>query len=583
MIIDIKHPEYSSKTESWTKFGKAYAGGHDFVTDYVEKFSDRETSTEYDARLVYSYTPAFAKEAINEIKNAIFQRITDVVRDGGTESFQSATRGLNGGVDLQGSSMNAYSGRYLLPELLVKGKVGVYVDMPMIDGASRADAAGIRPYIYMFKAEDILSWKKEYTPYGYVFTNILLRETVDAYDEEYMLPDDTLERYRHLYIDDPYSENPVVNVDFYDADGKQIDIEGNESTTGYTLEIPMIPFAVGELSDSLMTDVADYQIALVNLASSDISYSLRSNFPFYTEQVDFRMQSNYLRTNDGYSDNTAANAAIADTHYQNIGVADGRQYGINLDRPAFIHPSSEPIRASMDKQKQLKAEIRELVHLALSNVEPKMASAESKEADQSGLEAGLSYIGLELETLERRIAQIWMLYEGAKQEVTIAYPKRYSLKSDEEKRKEAEELKKLMHDTPSLTYKKEIIKRIATVTLGDKITADKLSIIFKEIESATILDTDPDVIQKDVEVGLVDLETASLARGYPSGVVEIAKKDHAERLARINAAQANMGTRDNPDETSSQDTHNDKEASKDTTRDAQVKDKTRGENDNISN
>jgi hypothetical protein len=45
----------------------------------------------------------------------------------------------------------------------------------------------------------------------------------------------------------------------------------------------------------------------------------------------------------------------------------------------------------------------------------------------------------------------------------------------------------------------------------------------------------------------VDVATASKAKCYPEGCVDIAKKDHAERLARIMAAQsdpANRGMKD---------------------------------------
>jgi len=576
MIIEVRHPEHKDRIDDWIKFDATYAGGHDFVTDYVKMFSDRESATEYNARLVYTYTPAFAKEAINEVKNSIFQRIAYVVRDGGTPSYQDAVKGAIGGVDLECSSMNSYIGRHILPELLVKGKVGVYVDMPMIEGITLADVGKARPYIYIFEAQDILSWSVAYDEEGAYFTNLLLRETVDDYSNEWSLPDSTIERYRHLELWTDET-GTYVTVNFYNENGTHIDINSYESEKTYILNIPKIPFVVAELTASLMEDVADYQVAMVNLASSDMSYALRSNFPFYVEQVDLRMQNTFARSNDDYSDNTAANAKVSDNKRTSIGVADGRTYPLGAEKPDFIHPSSEPIEVSMKKQKQLKTEIRELVHLALTNVEPKMASAESKEQDQLGLEAGLSYIGLELETLERKIANVWMMYEGSNNEVTIIYPKRYSLKSESEKLKESDELKKSLHNTPSQTYKKEITKRIATLTLGDNITKDKLQQIYDEIDSAKILDTDPGIIQKDVEIGLVDLETASIARGYPKGVVEQAKDDHAERLARINEAQAALHDRGNPDANDGSETRNEKVAAKDTTKDDVVKNKERGD------
>ena len=68
--------------------------------------------------------------------------------------------------------------------------------------------------------------------------------------------------------------------------------------------------------------------------------------------------------------------------------------------------------------------------------------------DSGGLEAGLSYIGLVLESAERKIAEFWAAYEDrvvARRKVaTIKYPDRYSLKTDKDRIDEATSLSKLM-------------------------------------------------------------------------------------------------------------------------------------------
>jgi hypothetical protein len=517
-LITIRHPEYDDNIEYWEKYADAYAAGHDFVEDYVEMFSTREDATDFVNRKKYSYCPAFAKEAINEIKNSIFQRITDVTREGSSDLFKHVYSGKYGGVDLQCSSMNAFIGREILPELLVKAKVGVFVDSPAL--ASDLKINGKKhPYLYTYRAEDILSWEISYDDNGYYFSKLLLREYIDDYDED--LPCGVIERYRYLYLEDG-----VCKCKFFDKEEIQVDSEGVPTEEDSVINIPIIPFVVAELTHSLMEDIADYQVAMTNLASSDMSYALRANFPFYVEQVDLRLNNNMLKK-EGDA----------------VGVSDGRSYPMGAERPSFINPSSEPLDASMKKQATLKEEIRQLVHLALTNIEPKMASAESKAQDQQGLEAGLSYIGLELETLERMIARIWVMYEGSGTEITIVYPKRYSLKSDDEKRKEAKELKELLHDVPGTRFKRAITKRIATVLLSDKLSTEDFDAMIEEINTVDIFDTDPDVIQKDTELGLVDLVTASQARGYPEGCVDLAKQEHAERLARIAASQSSIANR----------------------------------------
>ena len=59
---------------------------------------------------------------VNEIKNAIFQRLRDVVRRGGSDAYQAAVAGQNGGVDRRGSTMNAFIGMKVISDLLVHGQ-----------------------------------------------------------------------------------------------------------------------------------------------------------------------------------------------------------------------------------------------------------------------------------------------------------------------------------------------------------------------------------------------------------------------------------------------------------------------------
>ena len=71
-----------------------------------------------------------------------------------------------------------------------------------------------------------------------------------------------------------------------------------------------------------------------------------------------------------------------------VGATHGRTYDKGMNPPAFINPSAEPLRASLELQDRLKRDIRELVNLAVSSLAVR-ASAESKAMDNQGLEAGL--------------------------------------------------------------------------------------------------------------------------------------------------------------------------------------------------
>ena len=95
---------------------------------------------------------------INEIKNAISSRFIDIVRSEGSITYRNACDGLNKGVDRRHRSMNDFLSSIILPELLVMGKVGVFVDRLPRTMNTVIDSQLNQPYLYYYKAEDILTW-----------------------------------------------------------------------------------------------------------------------------------------------------------------------------------------------------------------------------------------------------------------------------------------------------------------------------------------------------------------------------------------------------------------------------------------
>jgi hypothetical protein len=523
------HPSYKEDELSWYKWRLAYEGGRQFINKFLERYSKREDETDFVLRKKMTYCPAFAKAAIMEIKNSIFERMSDIVRVKGPQSYQEAVAGVAGGVDFTGCNMTSFIGTKILPELLVMRRVGVFIDKePLNPARTRADDKGVRPYLYVYKAEDIISWAHDCQNR---LISVLLRSYEDEVDETTGLICGQEVKYRLLRL-----LNGQVTVAEYDKDDGAV----GEVTI---LDLDEIPFVIFEMTESLMADIADYQIALMNLESSDIAYLIKSNFPFYTEQFS-PLADTLAGSRQGTvttDDDGNKTVTVGDQKAQvETGPTTGRRYPKGLERPGFINPSSEPMTVSMAKQTDMKSSIRQLVQLALSNLSPTRASGESKQFDQQGLEAGLAYIGLELETGENKIAKIWAKYEG-EETALVAYPEKYSLKTESERISEAEMLSKNLYKVPSLTYQKIIAQRIAFLTVGRGITLAQEQTIIKEIDAAEIIAVDPDVLIKDMEAGLVAAETASQARGYPKGDVAKAKQEHIDRLAAIAIAQSKGG------------------------------------------
>ncbi len=527
MDVTVKHHEYTAHIAAWGKYRLTLVGGEKYKDEYLKMYSTREDSVDFSSRKAITYVPAFAKAAIIEIRNAIFSRMADVARIGGSPSYEKA---MTENVDRKHSSMNAFIGVSVLMDMLAIEKIGVYVDQPKLvnpTGTKLDDARN--PYIYTFAAEQIKSWSYDEDNQ---LNTLLLEAQVDDKDPDTGLVIGKTKEYRFFKV---IAEGVEVTVT--DKDGE------NEETE--VMNWKYIPFVIFDITESLLVAVADYQIALLNIASSDVVAAWKNNFAFYTEQQDSRSQRNNLRpvNAEGDSDDgTAAKAGTAGDKEIVVGSTQGRLYGQGMERPGFINPSSEPLEVSMRKQDAMQREIRQLVQLAIANMDPRRESAESKSMDERGLEAGLSYIAQELERGEREIAKIWAMYENTDKVATISYPEDYSLKTVSERIADAKELIDHVKSSPSKTYQKEVSKLSVEWVVGRKVGSETLDKIKKEIDDSSVVFVDPEALILDVETGLATRTTASEIRGYPEGEAEEAKAEHAERAAVIVAAQ----TADNP-------------------------------------
>ncbi len=538
-ITSLRHPIYQASLQEWEKWRLTYRSKEEFRDKYLKKFSKRESQPEFQDRKSITYVPAFAKGAVNEVKDSIFQRLVEVRRNGGPKSYEDAIVGNEGGVDLMGSTMDAYLGSEVLPELLSMGKVGVYVDAPEDRGLTLADKKG-HPYLYMYRAEDILNWVWKSTGDTQQFKSLMLRDTINEIDEHTGLPKAASVRFRYYWID----PNGQVWCQFFNIEGKPVNKRGDIESSPTLLSTTKIPFVLLELTGSLMEDVADYQIALMNLESSDLSYSLKSNIPFYVEQYDPISESPHLRTPGLDTDHETdpdggeqTDAQTAKDEEIQVGTSNARRYPKNTNQPAFINPSSEPLVVSMAKGQQMKADIRLLVKLTVQNLAPRRASSDSKKKDDRSLEAGLSAIGMTMEVAEKQIAVLWSQYEETKEIAEIRYPDSYDLKTDEDRRKETEALSETLN-YPSITYKREATKRIVENLMGHSLSKDTLEKIHAELDKQVVFTNDPDEMHDDIKAGLLSLETAAKAKQYPKEEVAKAAKDHAERVARIVESQA---------------------------------------------
>lgn len=541
-LSGIRHPDYLYDSLNWERYRDVYEGGLYFRDHYLQKFSASEDDAAFTIRKNITPIPAFAKQAINEIRNSIYQRLADVTRSGGTDGYQQAMRW---DVDRKGHGMDHFMGVKALTELLIIGRVGIYVDAPaMLPNNLQGTQA---PYLYYYPVEDILSWEEETQENRGQFKAVLLRDRALEYETHVgtiKLPNGARkERYRLLYRDEV---DDLIKVQMFDHDENpmpMMDADGNMTVEPIVLDLPWIPFIMPDIGESLLKDVWSYQVALLNLISGSVNFDLSSNVPFLTIQTDLRTVGAHLKRPNA-KEGPEANNQKAHDKIEALGSAYGRYYDKDVDRPDFIAPPSEPLLASLKLQEKMEDDIRKLVHLAVEGkAGSRTESGEAKKLSSQGLEAGLSFIGTVMETAEQQIAHIWATYENTRQPdiAIIGYPARYSLKSDDERLEESMKLMEIADKTPSKTMKHEAYKRVATLLMEDKVTPERLATIHSEIDEGKYTRTDLDFIIEARKEGLVSDETASEALGFAKGEVEKAANDHADRLERILKSQQSFG------------------------------------------
>jgi hypothetical protein len=541
----MRNPRYVDDSLYWNAWRECYNGGDDYLRLNLTKFSDRETAEDFKIRKSNTPIPAYAKSALKDVRNSIFQRLRDVVRRDGSPDYMKAVAGEGGGVDNNGASMQSFIGIEVLTEVLMMGRSGIYIDAPVSEGLTLADVKDTRPYVYNYCVEDILAWSVSKPSKPSQFSAVLLRDRGVDYntilDYGVQLPAGSYTRYRLVWINKVTGK---VNMMFYNEQNLPITPAGDLTTHDDVIELDLdtIPFVLIDIGGSILKDVCNHQKALLNLGSSDVAYALRANYPFYIEQKDMRNVGSHLKSHiddDGSSTTTRNEEAGTQAR---TGVSHGREYDLKAEAPQFIHPSPEPLLASIKLQEKLEDDIRKLVNLSVQNkLGQRVTSAEAMKLSDQGLEAGLSYIGLVLEGAERRIATHWASYENTnkskRQVAVIKYPDRYSLKNDEDRIKEANDLAKLMFTVPGETVKKELAKNIVNALLSGRVSVDKLTDIYKEVDTADYTTSDPQVIIQSQEAGLVGEKTASKALGFGPEEYKLARIDHAARAIRILQAQ----------------------------------------------
>ena len=541
-IGKLKHPEYMSFVREWMKFWAAYQGGQQFVSAYLKRYSKRESKRDFENRISVTYNPPDSQSAMNDVRDALLTHMHEVTRSGDPRYVAM----MESDVDTFRSSMTTFVGTAILPRLLSQGKVFVFVDAPPASAApqvtpaesggkplTRAEEEKQLPYLWAFHAEQCLSWT--YDDRGRM-TSALIELLSDVVDPYTGLTVGAQKEYRLLKLLQPGEmvgnvTGPGVVVVITSADGtvKSINL----------LDLDRVPIVEFRIAQALMTDIADMQVALMNLTSTDMAFLFRGNFPLYTEQYDpaTAIIAPTARKKRELTDTQSRDIELDDTDGRgsSIGGNTGRRYTKGLQRPGYVSPPTENLRASMEKQGKIGQSIRAALDLAMTalSVAAVEQSGESKKQDRVGLSAGLRYIATQLENGEREINDIIHLYLGERTiEGTVEYPSEFSEPDAAERDAELKRLQESRAAVRSETYQREMSKRIAESQLTGITDEETLEEIRTEIDEALWFDESTSragIVNNDVREQLISRETGAILRGYDAD-------ETAKRLAEQEVA-----------------------------------------------
>ncbi|MDH3443227.1 MAG: hypothetical protein OEN50_04825, partial [Deltaproteobacteria bacterium] len=553
------HTDYWLRVQQWELFRDVLIGGDYFAQKYVRQMPG-EPDLDFNSRKLLTYNPGHAATAVYEVRDSIFQRMDAVRRSGGPANYGKSVAGMLGGVDLNMSTMNFFMGEKVLTELLFMGRVGIFVDSPdneVLRELSLEETRDMHPYLYIYKAEDIVNWEwfLRDNELQLRYLRLRLRRDQGLYPTSntgFGGAGDAFEaEFRDFFVDD---SGQVFTV--------QMDKDLNPLSEPILTTADRIPFVWLEMAAPLLRDVARYQIALLNLESTDIGFLHSTNFNILARKYDpYSEFANQMRASTitdplppEPDDTTTSTDRVDDPTRKGanptqlpIGSSDGLQVHKDVDYPQYLFPSDVPIRASMDKQENIKKDIKRLVNKAASAARSRFsvrggATSNYTQGDESGLNTGLSAIGNIMETAERQAGRIWRNYEPGPH-ISVHYPRRYSLRTDDERRKDANDYIESSNLVPVHEFRKHMQQEAATIYLSGKVSDAELDTVLEKISQSEFPTADPKQLRDDVELGLVSRGGASEARGYADGEADKAEE---ERVVRDSAKMAAQGVPGNP-------------------------------------
>lgn len=178
--VDTKHSQYDANTSIWAKCRDAVAGqeavhlaGERYLPK-LEKQSDKEYKAMVARTLYYNATG----RTLDGMTGLIFRRPPTI------EAPEALLEVVKKDADTLGTPLLAFCEK-AVDELMQVGRLGLFADYPPVDGIrtqAEQKAAGARPFLRIYKAEEIINWRTARVNNQTVLSLVVLAEVHEEVD-----------------------------------------------------------------------------------------------------------------------------------------------------------------------------------------------------------------------------------------------------------------------------------------------------------------------------------------------------------------------------------------------------------------
>jgi len=263
-IIDTTHAEYEDKLATWERYRLAYLANDEYYNTTINAFSSKEGSTQLAERKRQAYNALPVKNYISALQNHTWRKRFDYEYEANNQLVDDI---LQRNADGKFNSIFHFHANDILKWLPTYDTVWIYTAQHSFQGEitlAQQREQGLNPYFVLVSPENITNWKlKEDSQTE--FSQVMMK-TWEEVEDEYGFA-----AFQMRYL--VFREDVIIKFD-----------EEGEEVERYDNEIGKVPFVRLTIDESFISDIVRIAAAAVNLASGNLNFLNKSNFPILTQK-----------------------------------------------------------------------------------------------------------------------------------------------------------------------------------------------------------------------------------------------------------------------------------------------------------